>query len=194
MPAPEFFARLGLFVMPNFFDEALCADLVGAAQPSCWEPAWIAGTQTGPRLDEEVRKTLVAPMARRHWDAVNGRLEELRPALARHFGLPLSGFEEPQLLRYRPGCFFTPHRDDGHTGRQVSASIFLNDQTNGSGHGSYSGGSLVFYSLVGGPRTAHFGFPVVGQRGMVIAFRSDVLHEVEKVTAGERYSVVSWFY
>jgi SM-20-related protein len=34
---------------------------------------------------------------------------------------------------------------------------------------------------------------LIGEPGLLVAFRSDVLHEVEAVTHGERYSIVSWF-
>lgn len=191
---PEFLRRLGVFVVPDFLDEELCANLIREAEFSCWDQARVERKETGDRLDQDIRRTLTTPMATPHVVGIRQRLKDLRPSLAHHFGVHLAGFEEPQLLRYRPGCFFKLHRDSGDTPRQVSISIFLNDQDTESRAGSYAGGSLVFYGLMGGPKAERFGFPVIGQRGLLIAFRSNVLHEVEEITSGERYSVVSWFH
>jgi SM-20-related protein len=33
----------------------------------------------------------------------------------------------------------------------------------------------------------------VGEPGLLVAFRSDTVHEVLPVTHGERFTVVSWF-
>jgi predicted 2-oxoglutarate/Fe(II)-dependent dioxygenase YbiX len=38
------------------------------------------------------------------------------------------------------------------------------------------------------------GLPVTGEAGSLIAFPSDMVHEVTPVSRGERYTVVSWFY
>jgi SM-20-related protein len=48
--------------------------------------------------------------------------------------------------------------------------------------------------LVRDPRWQSVGFGVEGEEGLLIAFRSDLLHEVTPVTHGERYTLVSWFY
>jgi SM-20-related protein len=78
--------------------------------------------------------------------------------------------------------------------RQVSAVIFLNSAAEARGPESYSGGALTFYGLIDGPCWRGYGFPLVGEQGLLIAFRSDVLHEVTVVTRGERYSIVTWFF
>jgi 2OG-Fe(II) oxygenase superfamily len=58
----------------------------------------------------------------------------------------------------------------------------------------YSGGSLVFYGLMGESSGKTVGLPLAGETGMLIAFPSDLVHAVSPVTAGERYTIVSWFY
>jgi predicted 2-oxoglutarate/Fe(II)-dependent dioxygenase YbiX len=34
---------------------------------------------------------------------------------------------------------------------------------------------------------------MVGEPGMLIAFRAETTHEITPVTHGERYSIVSWY-
>jgi len=38
------------------------------------------------------------------------------------------------------------------------------------------------------------GLPLAGETGLLIAFPAHVVHSVSPVTAGERYTVVSWFF
>jgi hypothetical protein len=87
------------------------------------------------------------------------------------------------LLRYSIGQHFTEHVDviTGGTmigARQLSAIAFLNDD--------YDGGHLVF------PRQ---GLTLRPKPGTVILFPSGFTHphEVRDVTAGVRYTVVTWY-
>jgi predicted 2-oxoglutarate/Fe(II)-dependent dioxygenase YbiX len=57
---------------------------------------------------------------------------------------------------------------------------------------NYTGGSLTFYGLFDG-KGKNIGFPLIGQAGLLVAFRSVILHGVTSVTSGERFTVVSWF-
>ena len=96
---------------------------------------------------------------------------------------------------YRPGDFYRPHRDraaragdfvEGARSRRVSVVLFLND--------GYSGGALTLYGLVDDPKWRAYGFPIAPAPGLLIAFASDLVHEVTPVTAGERCTAVSWFH
>ena len=106
--------------------------------------------------------------------------------------------QPPQFLLYREGDFFAPpgrqHRSDAPgfvRQRSVSAVVFLNGRREPT---NYSGGSLTFYGLmddgVGGESV---GLPLAGETGLLVAFPSDLVHAVSPVTAGERYTVVTWF-
>jgi SM-20-related protein len=117
-------------------------------------------------------------------------------AIARHFDLNLKNFEEPQFLSYRVGDFFVAHQD-GNTGliqletdrtRRVSVSIFLNDQSAAQAPDTFCGGSLAFSDWRSGKRRE-----VRGEAGMLVAFRSELTHEVTPVTQGERLAIVSWY-
>ncbi len=60
--------------------------------------------------------------------------------------------------------------------------------------GAYTGGQLILYGLIDDPHWKDVGFPVEPETGLLVAFRSRVVHEVTAVTAGCRLSVVNWFY
>jgi len=119
-----------------------------------------------------------------------------REKVAEHFGNNLSSCEKPQFLCYRTGDFFVAHQD-GNTGlvsldsdksRLISVSIFLNRQSATAEIDSYGGGSLVFSDWRLDKR-----FDLAGEAGTLVAFRSEVTHEVIPVTHGERYAIVSWY-
>ena len=59
----------------------------------------------------------------------------------------------------------------------------------------YSGGSLTFFGLMDdSPSGESVGLPLAGETGLLIAFPSHLVHSVSPVTAGERYTLVSWFF
>jgi SM-20-related protein len=201
MPAADFFRSLGLFVVKDFFDGAWCERLRLEASLAQKGRATVV-KKSAERLDEGVRKTKWAGVSAPTISAVQAHLLAVKPRLESHFNVQLVGCEEPQFLAYKAGDFFRPHRDNADDPdayayvreRQVSAVIFLNSGAEARGAESYAGGALTFYGLVNDQPWKAYGFPLVGERGLLIAFRSDVLHEVTVVTRGERYSIVTWFF
>ena len=99
----------------------------------------------------------------------------------------------------RPGDFFRNHRDDAECGRggasnrQVSIVLFLTDQKTETVTGDFAGGTITFYGLMDFPDSQRYGLGLVGEKGLLVAFRSDMRHEVTEVTGGTRVTVVSWF-
>jgi SM-20-related protein len=201
MPAADFFRSLGLFVVKDFFDGAWCERLRLEASSASKSPATVVNKSI-ERLDAGVRQTKWAGVSTPTISAVKARLLAVKPRLESHFNVQLAGCEEPQFLAYKTGDFFRLHRDNADDPdayayvreRQVSAVIFLNSEAEALGPQSYGGGALTFYGLIDDPHWKTYGFPLIGERGVLIAFPSDVLHEVTVVTDGERYSVVSWFF
>jgi SM-20-related protein len=201
MLAADFFRSLGLFVAKDFFDMAWCERLRLEASSASKSHATVV-KKSIERLDEGVRKTKWAGVSAPTISAVKARLLAVKPRLESHFNVQLAGCEEPQFLAYKAGDFFRAHRDNADDPdayayvreRQVSAVIFLNSEAEALGPESYAGGALTFYGLIDDQPWKTYGFPLVGERGVLIAFRSDVLHEVTVVTRGERYSIVTWFF
>lgn len=146
-------------------------------------------------VDERVRRARQVSVSEETIAFVSHRLEDQRAQIVRHFEIQLDSFEPPQFLCYRVGDFFVAHQD-GNTGlvnletdrrRRVSVSIFLNNQSATPEPDTHSGGALLFSDWRTGKRQE-----VLGEAGMLVAFRSELTHEVTQVTQGERFAVVSW--
>jgi predicted 2-oxoglutarate/Fe(II)-dependent dioxygenase YbiX len=121
-------------------------------------------------------------------EEIERRLDAVRDAVARFFGLALGEREGPGFLRYAEGGFYRPHRDRAHVPswpdaarRQVAVVTFLN------GSGDFEGGLLRLY---GDARTVD----VRPEAGLLVAFPADLLHEVTTVRGGTRDAIVDWFY
>jgi SM-20-related protein len=192
----DLFTRLGLYVREGFLSAAECERLrvsvdAGPARASrVSEPGQDV-------LRDDVRRTTSAQVDAAALDLVDARLAAEAPALGRHFSVDLGRRESPRFLLYEAGGFYLKHRDsrEGLT-RRVSLVLFLNGQDDRAepAPATYGGGSLVLYGLAPDPRLANVGFPLAGRPGLLVAFRSDLGHEVAPVSRGRRYSVVSWFH
>jgi predicted 2-oxoglutarate/Fe(II)-dependent dioxygenase YbiX len=78
--------------------------------------------------------------------------------------------------------------------RQVSASIFLNDDVAGPGREPYDGGAFVFHAADNREDEKGLGWSLQAEEGMFVAFRSDCIHEVQPITRGRRYSIMVWYF
>jgi SM-20-related protein len=200
MIAPNFFARLGLFVVPNFLSHDSCAKLRSALASGDWKPASVAeGGQDS--YDEEYRKTKQHTIDDASKNEMHERFLSIRAQLESHFRMPLSGCQAPKFLSYSVGEFFRVHADTADDmdlqeeikARKVSAVVFINRNSH-EGPETYSGGALVFYGLFpDDPQFRSRGFPLQPQEGLLIAFPSRMMHEVQPVTRGKRYSMVTWY-
>lgn len=104
----------------------------------------------------------------------------------RFYKYDLTEMESLQFTKYNSETsdFYTSHADDGYKFnlfRKLSVSVQLSDPS------EYEGGDLVFYR-----NTTLTGVVAPKQLGTVIIFPSFVIHEVKKVTAGTRNSLVTW--
>ena len=201
MPPPGFFAKFGFFVQENFLDGDICRSIIGEIGRSQHEAAEVYDDHgRTASIDEAYRSTRLVKVSPEVRENVAARLQAIRQAVADHFHAPLQGSQPPDFLRYREGDFFVAHQDsDSHPesaevvrSRKISTIIFLN-QASSAQPDSYQGGALVFYGLLPGEQFKKIGFRLEGTPGALVAFPSDVMHEVEKVTAGERYTIVTWF-
>jgi SM-20-related protein len=147
-------------------------------------------------VEERIRRVRQVSISPESASFVARRLEDLRESIAEHFGIELTSFEAPQFLIYRVGDFFVAHQD-GNTGlvnldsdrkRRISVSIFLNNHSATPEPDTYGGGELVFSDWRNGKRHA-----VYGEAGILVAFRSELTHEVTPVTHGDRFAIVGWY-
>lgn len=202
MPKADLFARLGLFLVKDFFDAELCARLRSEARSVTAVAATIRKEGSTHVIDESVRKTNRANVSALTKSMVEARLLALQPRVESHFDVVLAGYERPQFLVYKQGDYYGPHQDsnsepdapDYVRARRVSVVIFLDSAAGAPGRDAYCGGSLTLYGLIDDSGWKTYGFPLIGEAGLLVAFRSDTVHEVTPLTDGERYTIVSWFF
>lgn len=187
--------KFDLCVVENFFDEATCRCLINEIREAESGAALTFGRGDSGAVDEGARKVRSARLTSQTVDCVTSLVVEHLPRLREHFDIPVRSIEEPQFLWYRPGDYFVAHQD-GNTKliqlesdrlRRISLSIFLNEQANDELPESYSGGSLVFTDRLTGDRRE-----MPGQTGKLVAFRSELTHEVTPIKRGERFAIVTW--
>jgi SM-20-related protein len=191
----------GLFLLRGFLDPQTCADIRSEARSSPGFPARIYVEGSPEPIDETVRKTTSIRPTEETISLVELRLLEQKSSIAEYFGLALTGCERPQFLLYREGDFFVRHQDvdtdqvdfDHLRIRKISIVIFLSDGSVDEAPDTFGGGCLVFRHENDAALDEPLTYPLIGETGLLVAFRSDTIHEVTPVTHGERFTVVSWF-
>ena len=194
--------QLGIYTEEGFLDRETCEGLKAEARAGSHERAKIYEGGADYVLNESRRSAVKVNVKDSAASAVRERLLAKCEEFTLRFGVEVVDCQEPTFLVYKPGDFFEPHRDqtqapnapDSIKRRRVSAVVFLSDESAGGVEGEYEGGSLAFYGLLKDPRCRDIGIPVRGRAGMLVAFRSDVFHQVSPVTRGERFTIVSWFF
>jgi predicted 2-oxoglutarate/Fe(II)-dependent dioxygenase YbiX len=137
-------------------------------------------------VDRQVRRTLEVEVDSPTVAEVERSIGSVCERVARFFGVPLSEEEGPGFLRYVAGGFYRRHRDVlSDSGedfpRRISVVMFLT-----SAGEQYEGGALRIYQ----PEA----FDIAAKAGTLVAFPSEVPHEVLPVTSGVRDVVVDWFF
>jgi SM-20-related protein len=198
----DLFAALGFLVVQDFLEADTCARIRAEVRSAASTAATVREGGARYMVDRHTRQASWAEVSATTQSLVQGRLLTLLPRAAEHFAVALTGCQTLQFLRYRQGDYYRPHRDCSAERdasqiareRQISVVIFVNGEAKEPGEDCYGGGALIFYGITDDPRGKKIGFPLNGEAGLLIAFRSDVVHEVAPVLHGERYTVVSWFH
>jgi SM-20-related protein len=194
-------AGSGLFLVRDFLDPLACAAVRGEARAAAGHPAPVYIEGAEGVVHEDVRKTTSLEVPTETIADVGRRLRELQGGIGSYFKLSLHDCEPPQFLRYGDGDFFVRHQDgdtdqlefDHLRVRKVSVVLFLNGGGGEPSAETFGGGSLLIYRSKEETQAGPLVFDVAGEAGLLVAFRSDTVHEVAPVTRGERFTVVSWF-
>ena len=187
-------AHFGLFLNRNFLDAETCANLLVEvnSSPTTQAPVYIEGTEGS--IHENIRKTTSLHPSDETFSEMWNRVFQQKPLLEDHFGENLTDCERPQFLRYKEGDFFVRHQD-GNTKqldfdhlrvRRIAIVVFLNSFAAEVKADYFSGGELKFHD---GPTT----FDLLGEAGLLVAFRAETFHEVAPVKHGERFTMITWF-
>ena len=201
MPDVSFFNAFGLLGKREFLGADDCQMLRDEIAKANISAATVREEGSEYGVDEGRRKTRWAEVSPAASGLVVERLTQLMPEVSERLGVEVSAVQNPQFLMYREGDFFRRHRDSNRDAgaakfareRRVSAVVFLNGESAEPDPNSYAGGALTLYGLMEDGEGGSIGFPVTGETGSLIAFPSDMMHEVTPVSRGERYTVVSWF-
>ncbi len=202
MPNADFFALFRLFVVRSFLDADSCEWLRSEVRLGDRSPAQVQQEAGAFAIDRSVRSVQRVRVADTTASLLESRLLAVKPAVERHFNLTLEGCQTLQFLAYQPGDFYRPHRDSYRDPdspgfvkeRRVSVVIFLNSESPQPREGCYCGGSLTFYGLMRAPQGKPLRLPLIGEEGLLIAFPSELTHEVFPVTYGERYTIAAWYF
>lgn len=194
-----------VFSLPGFLEQALCENLVQHLTQLAPVPSKAYHLEAGHHQDLKLRQSReLKPDA--FWQRqIFTLLSSQRAVLEAFFHKKLSYLEPLQFLKYQSADYFRAHQDrnaklaaaGGIHSRQISILIYLNQYLLPGEHmedgavSSYQGGELVFYFPQGNSQR---GVPLRVTPGLLLAFPSDLWHEVRPITAGERFSVVSWFH
>lgn len=97
------------------------------------------------------------------------------------WGFDITHLQKVQICRYGVGDHFLAHCDwgPGFTTRKISVAALINDPA------EFDGGEWVF-------TTSHLDSVLPPEKGMIVVFPSFVLHKVNPVRRGERWSATAW--
>jgi len=197
MPGPEFFRSLGLFILDDFFELSQCAHLRTEMRCAPAQQGIIFGNTPEGSVDRNVRQVLRTEVTRATRQFVRERLEVHQPRLEEHFGTSLQPKPSPEFLIYNSGGFYVPHTDAERTNesnnRSVSVVIFLNEESDQPKPDCHGGGRSTFHGVLNDRQWANCAFSIASHPGLLVAFRSELVHEVTPVIFGQRFTIVSWF-
>jgi PKHD-type hydroxylase len=150
---------------------------------------WLHKDPKTAKIDGDVvdkrRSTIIHPIpfnegSRWIWERVADRAQR-----ANQFGFDFdcSGiYNDLQLLEYEEGGHYDWHMDIGpgqNALRKLSVIVQLSDPTD------YEGGEVLF-------KASEKEHVLPRDRGQIAIFPSYVLHKVNPITSGKRYSLVTW--
>jgi hypothetical protein len=104
----------------------------------------------------------------------------------------------PYFMSYGKGSFFRAHRDvDNHkndpprlAAHRWSLLLYLNGREVAADLPVFDGGALILYET--DPKLQDRRVIVIPQPGLLVLFRSTLMHEVATVLDGKRYAVAGW--
>ena len=168
-------------------ENVLTAQELAAAREFLKQAEWVDGKATA---DADIRDRKQNQQLKRAPGVALPVDQIIAQALIRHpvfqaWAVPMR-MSAPLFNRYGEGMFYGNHVDNPIVGNNpplradISLTLFLSDPAD------YDGGELVVESS---------GAPVAVKlpAGNAVAYLSNALHRVNKITRGERLAAVSWF-
>ena len=193
----DLFTELSLKIHNEFLDFDLC-DLISSEMRHAEKQVKAKIVRDNETIyDEEVRKTFRVTISKYFREQILVKIaNDLQPELEEFFKVKFKGHQPLQFLSYEAGHYFRAHQDEtdsqsDENARKVTVIIFLNQQGEEKDQLGYGGGDLVLYGLF--ENAPQNGFTIPSRKGMLVAFKSNTVHEVTPISWGNRYSLVTWF-
>lgn len=184
---------LRIFMAPDVLDAPTCRRVQAAMDAGTSEEAEVL--DEGFEVQEDVRRAMQIDVADAVLTMVEATLDAMRGPIASFYGLVLQSREGASVLRYETGGFYRPHVDRAHVPswplterRQITVVLFLESSREAEPSGGFRGGILKLFPDQGDP------IEIVPTGGTLVAFPAAMRHEVTRVTAGRRDTIVDWFY
>jgi predicted 2-oxoglutarate/Fe(II)-dependent dioxygenase YbiX len=186
-------AHVRIFTAPRVLDAPACRRVQAAMDAGTPEEAEVL--DEGFEVQDDVRRATQIDIVDDVLAIVEATLDEMRVPIASFYGLTLESREGASVLRYETGGFYRPHVDRAHVPswplterRQITVVLFLESAREADPTGGFRGGILRLFPDEGDP------IEIVPKGGTLVAFPAGMRHEVTRVTAGRRDTIVDWFY
>jgi predicted 2-oxoglutarate/Fe(II)-dependent dioxygenase YbiX len=104
----------------------------------------------------------------------------------------------PYFMSYQKGSFFRAHRDVANhkndpprlAAHRWSLLLYLNGREPAEDLPTFDGGALIVYET--DPKLTDRRIVIVPKPGLLVLFRSHLMHEVATILDGTRYAVAGW--
>jgi predicted 2-oxoglutarate/Fe(II)-dependent dioxygenase YbiX len=181
----------------QFLSVAECGEIIQAMQASPREPAQVV------RAGESILDTSLRFCFDHHFPdafkrAIGQRMIAYFHSHRAEFDSDADHIYGPYFMSYEKGSYFRAHRDVANhkndpprlAAHRWSLLIYLNGRAPAEGLPVFDGGALIVYETA--PKLRDRRVVIVPQPGLLVLFRSFLMHEVATVLEGTRYAVAGW--
>jgi len=191
------FRTRNIALTSEFLSLAECSHIVQAMVSSPGEPAQIvrAGESV---LDESLRYCMDHHFPDSFKRPIETSLMQFFDAHRTELGSDADSLYGPYFMSYGEGSFFRAHRDVANhkndpprlAAHRWSLLLYLNGREPAADLPTFDGGALIVYET--DPKLRDRRVVIVPEPGMLVLFRSSLMHEVSTVLKGTRYAVAGW--
>src|SRR5262245_49883726 len=191
------FRTRNIAMTAGFLSLSECHRIVQAMETSPREPALVvrAGESI---LDESLRCCFDHHFSDDFKRPIEARLTTFFDSHRTEFDSDADFLYGPYFMSYGKGSFFRAHRDVANhkndpprlAAHRWSLLLYLNGREPAGDLPIFEGGALIIYETE--PKLHDRRVVVVPQPGILVLFRSGLMHEVATVQEGTRYAVAGW--
>jgi predicted 2-oxoglutarate/Fe(II)-dependent dioxygenase YbiX len=181
----------------SFLSLEECGEIIRTIEASPREPAQVvrAGETI---LDQSLRSCFDHHLPDAFKRSIGDRMATYFEAHRAKFDSDADHIYGPYFMSYQQGSYFRAHRDVANhrndplrlAAHRWSLLVYLNGREATGSLPTFEGGALIIYESH--PKLHDRRVIIVPQPGMLVAFRSSLMHEVAVVQQGTRYAIAGW--